>query len=180
MVTQVIAIHGAGEPRRRGGSVYWEPMLRDGLGDDYEVTAPRMPDPEDPHHEPWATRIAGLVAHVPRPILIGHSFGASTLLKFMASAPRRPTVAGLFLVATPFWDAKFPEYALTARELVELRQVSPMTFYHSTDDPELPLEHFERYQRELPEARFRQLNGRGHEFDQPTFPELIADIRALS
>jgi len=37
----------------------------------------------------------------------------------------------------------------------------------------------ERYSRALPQAIVRSLDGRGHEFDQPHFPELAADIRRL-
>ena len=44
---------------------------------------------------------------------------------------------------------------------------------------EVPLEHLERYQRALLHAIVRVLEDRGHEFDQPAFPELTADIRSL-
>ena len=40
-------------------------------------------------------------------------------------------------------------------------------------------EHLERYRRVLPHAIVRALDGRGHEFNQPEFPELAADIRRL-
>jgi predicted alpha/beta hydrolase family esterase len=177
MPQPVVVIHGAGEPRRRGGRVYWEPLLQDDLGPDYEVQAPRMPEPEDPQHHPWAERIAQLVARSAAPVLVGHSFGASTLLKFLAQADPRPALRGLFLVATPFWGTNFPDFALTAEELRQLQTVSPIFFYHSQDDGDIEFAHFQKYRRALPHATFRALNGRGHEFDQDHFPELVADIR---
>ncbi len=62
MSRTVLVIHGAGEPRRRAGSVYWEPLLTNDLGPDYIVKAPRMPRPDDPRYAPWARRIAKLIA----------------------------------------------------------------------------------------------------------------------
>lgn len=68
------------------------------------------------------------------------------------------------------------ELALPPDFGVRLRDVSPLHLDHSRDDPELPFGHLERYHRELPHAVVRPLDGRGHEFDQTEFPELVADI----
>lgn len=176
-MTAILVIHGAGEPRRRDGRVYWEPLLERGLGAGFRVHAPRMPDPDDPHHEPWAARIGELIAEAECPVLVGHSFGASTLLKFFARVDPRPDFRGLFLLATPFWSADFPEYALTTRDIVRLQDVAPLKFYQSRDDEEVGIEHLAKYRQALPHATFRELDGRGHEFDQEDFPELAADIR---
>jgi uncharacterized protein len=111
---------------------------------------------------------------------VGHSFGASVLLKYLSETVRRPPLTGLFLVATPFWGSDFPEFALPPDFGARLREVRPVYLYHSRDDPEIPLEHLERYGRALPHAVVRILDGRGHEFDQPQFPELAADIRRLA
>jgi uncharacterized protein len=176
---KVLVIHGAGEPRRRNGQVYWEPMLMGSLGRGYTVQAPRMPRPEEPQHERWARRIAEGIGGTADLVLVGHSFGASTLLKYLAEADPLPAFTGLFLVATPFWGPDFPEYALPADFADRLRHAPPIHLYHSRDDSEVPFEHLERYRKALPQAIVRPLEGRGHEFDQPTFPELAADIRAL-
>lgn len=177
MKRNVLVIHGAGEPRRRNGKVYWEPLLQHGLGKTYVVRAPRMPHPEHPQYKPWADRIVELLADSADPILVGHSFGASVLLKHLAEAAKRPAVAGVFLVATPFWGANFAEFALPSDFGVRLRDLTPLYFYQSRDDSEVPIEHLERFRRALPQAVVRVLDGRGHEFDQPDFPELVADIR---
>jgi len=175
----VLVIHGAGEPRRRNGKVYWEPMLAKALGPDYLVSAPRMPRPTEPRYDAWARRIAELIGDDSSPILVGHSFGASVLLKFLAETAPRPAFRGLFLVSTPFWGPEFPEFALPPDFGARLRDVSPVYMYHSRDDEEIPLEHLERYRQALPQAIVRVLDGRGHEFNQPEFPELAADIRGL-
>ena len=61
----------------------------------------RMPKPAEPKHDAWARRIAELIGDTTNPVLVGHSFGASVLLKYLAEASRRPSFTGLFLVATP-------------------------------------------------------------------------------
>jgi predicted alpha/beta hydrolase family esterase len=138
-----------------------------------------MPRPQHPEYWTWARRIDELLIGKRRPILVGHSFGASVLLKYLSETVRRPALAGLFLVATPFWGPDFAEFALPPDFEARLRDVRPLYLYHSLDDPEIPLEHLERYRRALPDASVRILDGRGHEFDQPQFPELTADIRRL-
>jgi uncharacterized protein len=180
MARSVLVIHGAGEPRRRRGKVYWEPLLKDSLGPEYRVLAPRMPRPEHPQYWTWARRIDELVGSTRGPILVGHSFGASVLLKYLAETLRRPALAGLFLVATPFWGPDFPDFALPPDFGARLRDLSPISLYHSRDDAEIPVEHLERYRRALPHAAVRVLEGRGHEFTQAQFPELTADIRGLA
>jgi hypothetical protein len=176
-VNTVLVVHGAGEPRRREGRIYWESLLGNALGPDYLVLAPRMPRPTDPRYRAWAGRIAQLIGEVEHPALVGHSLGASVLLKYLCEAVPRPAVAGLFLIATPFWGPEFEEFALPPDFGTRLRDVSPLCFYHSRDDPELPLTHLDHYRKALPHARVSILDGRGHEFDQPEFPELVADIQ---
>src|SRR6187431_2196424 len=110
MQNMVLVIHGAGEPREREGRVYWEPMLEGSLGHGYLVKAPRMPKPEQPHYRTWAPRIAQLIDGLKDPVLVGHSFGASVLLKHLCEVDALPAFTGLFLVATPFWGPEFPEF----------------------------------------------------------------------
>lgn len=175
----VLVIHGAGAPRLRQRKVYWKPMLEADLGANVDVRAPRMPAPDDPHYQPWADRIASLAAGMKRPVLVGHSFGASTILKLLAQPDIDLDPLGTFLIATPFWGRNFPEFALTARERRRLQAVAPLTFYHSDDDDTVAFSQFTKLRRALPHARFRALRGRGHEFNQARFPELAADIRRL-
>jgi predicted alpha/beta hydrolase family esterase len=111
---------------------------------------------------------------------VGHSFGASVLLKYLSEVAPLPSLAGLFLIATPFWGPDFADFALPPDFGDRLRGVCPVYLYHSRDDPEVPFEHLERYSHALPQAIVRALDGRGHEFNQPEFPELAADIRCVT
>ena len=98
-----------------------------------------MPRPARPHYWTWAQRIDELIVRARRPVLVGHSFGASVLLKYLSETVRRPAFAGLFLIATPLWGADFPEFALAPDFGERLRDVAPLYLYHSRDDPEIPL-----------------------------------------
>jgi predicted alpha/beta hydrolase family esterase len=180
MAQSVLVIHGAGKPRRRRGKVYWEPLLSDILGRGYRVLAPRMPRPEQPQYWTWARCIDELIRSTRGPVLVGHSLGASVILKYLAETLQRPALAGVFLVATPFWGSGLPEFALPSDFGERLRDLAPIFLYHSRDDTEVSLEHLERYRRALPHATVRVLDNRGHEFNQAQFPELAADIHSLA
>ena len=139
-----------------------------------------MPRPAAPKYWTWARRIDDLIADTRKALVVGHSFGASVLLKYLSETVRRPAIAALFLVATPFWGPDVPEFALPPDFGVRLRDLSPLYLYHSRDDSEVPFQHLERYSRALPQATVRALDGRGHEFNQAQFPELTADIRRVT
>lgn len=109
--------------------------------------------------------------------LVGHSFGASVILEYLCEAVPRPSLSGLFLVATPFWGPDFPDFALPPDFAARLRGVSPLFLYHSRDDSVIPVADLRRFRRALPWAVVRTLDGRGHEFAQQEFPELVDDIR---
>jgi pimeloyl-ACP methyl ester carboxylesterase len=102
-------------------------------------------------------------------------WGTRLALRCFLSISRRLCAA----VATPFWSLEFPEFVLPPDFGARLRDLSPIYLYRSRDDREIPAEHLERYRRALPHATVRVLEGRGHEFNQAEFPELVADIRDL-
>jgi hypothetical protein len=159
--------------------VYWQALLGDDLGAGYRVVAPRMPRPRAPSYWAWARRIADLMARAPKPLVVGHSFGASVILKYLSETVHRPALGGVFLVATPFWGPDFAAFALAPDFGARLSDLRHVYFYHSRHDPEIPIGHLRRYARAMPHATVRILPGREHEFDQPTFPELTGDIRRV-
>src|SRR6266545_2586944 len=101
---RILFIHGAGNKRNDEGSGQLIAHLQEALGAGYEVLSPDMPDPDHPQYEAWATQVrkelAALDNHA---ILIGHSVGGSVLLKCLSEGAYPKHVAGLFLVAAPYW-----------------------------------------------------------------------------
>ncbi len=115
MRRQVLFIHGGGEgaheeDRKLAAS------LQDALGAAYDVRCPKMPDEDRPVYEAWKERIAKeLDAPEGEMILVGHSLGGSILLKYLSEEEVEKPIAGLFLVATPYWGVEHwevGEYAL--------------------------------------------------------------------
>src|SRR5690242_5105609 len=103
MTGHVFFIQGAG----RGAYDEDEQLadsLRRALGPRFKVHYPAMPNEDDPTYGPWRQQIEQELAGVPEPVmLVGHSAGASVLVKWLSERQDEKTIAGVFLVACPFW-----------------------------------------------------------------------------
>lgn len=78
----------------------WYPAIAGrlrGLG--LEVTAPALPDTDDPDPDAWVSALDAAIGSTDDVMLIGHSLGALALLRWLI-ASRRP-VAAVALVAPP-------------------------------------------------------------------------------
>jgi uncharacterized protein len=180
VATQILVIHGVGKPAMRRGSVYWKAKLEDALGAEYSVTCPIMPDPQ---YAAWRARIEEAVSQMEDGlILVGHSLGGSVLLKCLSEGSLERTVAGLFVLAAPYWSKETKwesdEFRLPDDFTARLR-VPRIFLYHSRDDEEVPFAHLSCYAERLPQAAVRALDGQGHEFRDRETPELTRDIRSV-
>ena len=181
MKKQVLFVHGGGQ------GAYEEDKkmaanLRDVLGAAYDVRCPKMPDEDRPEYGAWKDRIAReLAAPDGEVILVGHSLGASILLKYLSEEKVEKPVAGMFLIAAPYWGVKdweVGEYALQKDFASKLPEQLPMFFYHSRDDEWVPFAHLALYKQKLPQATIREVDGRGHQFDDD-LSEVARDIERL-
>jgi len=136
-----------------------------------------MPNANDPDYRSWRDAIeTHLVDLGDNTLLVGHSFGGSVLLKYLAEDTYQEPIAALFLVATPFWGPGFRDFALPDDFAVALKGI-PIVLYHSRDDPEIPVSHLRRYQEHLPNATSRLIDGSEHSFIHG-LPQLVRDIQA--
>ncbi len=178
----LLFVQGAGDMWAPDGSGVLVRYLEKALGPDFDVKAPEMPDAEtDPHYLPWRDRIdAELRAMDGAAVLVGHSFGGSVLLKYLAEgSPPRP-ISGLFLLSTPWWGPEgwaYDEYAVSDDFASRLPDI-PTFLYHSREDPEVPFTHLALYEERLPTATSRPIDGSNHSFTDG-LPELVADIRQV-
>jgi uncharacterized protein len=181
MKRQLLFVHGGGEgayaeDRKMAAS------LRDALGSGYEVRCPKMPDEDSPQYGAWRDRIASELAVLDGEVLlVGHSLGASILLKYISEARTVTPIAGMFLVAPPYWgveDWEVDEYVLQEDFASNLPGGLPMFFYHSRDDEGVPFAHLALYEEKIPHARAREFDGRGHQFDDD-LSEVAHEIESL-
>lgn len=179
MKRHVLFIHGGGEKVREADKKL-AASLRDALGISYDVRYPEMPAADRPEYETWKGQVAKELAALDgKVILVGHSLGASVLLKYLSEEEVEKPVAGLFLVAAPYWGAEdweVEEYELREDFASTLPGRLPVFFYHSRDDEVVPFGHLALYQAKLPKATVRELDGRGHQFGDD-LSEVARDIR---
>ena len=181
MRKRVLFIHGGGEgayeeDRKLAAS------LRDALGTAYDVQVPKMPNEDRPVYEAWRERITKeLDALEGEVILVGHSLGASVMLKYLFEGEVEKPVAGLFLVASPYWGAEdweVDEYALREDFASKIPKEMLVFLYHSRDDEVVPFAHAALYAEKLPRATVQEFDDRGHQFDDD-LSEVARDIGRL-
>lgn len=154
---RLLFIHGAGgqvEDRR----------LADDLGAavGVPVVMPLLSD-EDMSFEAWATPVRDALAETGADdLVVGHSFGASILLRALAERRYRPT--SVILLAMPDWSPDGWDVADYAYDGPE-PPVS-LTLHHCRDDDVVPIEHLTRHAVRLPSAVIREHPVGGHQFDR--------------
>ncbi|CAA9455685.1 MAG: hypothetical protein AVDCRST_MAG02-1581 [uncultured Rubrobacteraceae bacterium] len=181
MARGVLFVHGGGEGAHEADERLAS-SLQGALGTAHDVRCPKMPDEDGPEYGAWRDRIASELAALDgEVVLVGHSLGASILLKYLSEEePKRP-IAGLFLTAPPYWGAEdweVAEYELRRDFASRLPGELPVFLYHSRDDESVPFEHLALYAEKLPRATAREFDGRGHQFDDD-LSEVALDIRGL-
>ena len=145
----------------------------------WSLYVPNGRKPDDPHYRPWRDAIEQhLAGFGDDTLLVGHSFGGSVLLKYLAEGTYERPIAAIFLVSVPFWRPDFRDFALPEDFAAHLPS-APTFLYHSRDDPEVPASHLLRYQEHLPDATTRIIEGSQHSFTDG-LPDLVRDIRATA
>lgn len=178
---QVLFIHCGGSQRPQTGSSSLVKFLRVHLGSDYHIVFPEMPEPEQPAYDLWKQKLEQeLLALEGEVLVVGHSLGASVVLKYFSEQRCPKAVNGLFLVAPPFWGAdhwEVAEYEVTAESYRHLRSIERIFLYHSKNDEVVPFTHMGFYAGMLPHAVVRPLDTGGHLFGAGIYA-LVEDMKA--
>ncbi|MCM3611799.1 alpha/beta hydrolase [Planococcus sp. MERTA32b] len=183
MAKQVLFIHSGGPQGDQQGSSGLLRHLKNELGPGYEVSAPRMPDPENPKYSEWRNVLKEeLAALEDGSILIGHSIGGSALFKILSEEELGKTFEKVISIAAPFWGMN-EEWQLEDFHLVEdfssrSSLLPDVVLFHSIGDDIVPFEHMERYMENLPKATVRQIPGNDHIF-LDGLPDLADEIRKV-
>lgn len=166
--TQVLFVQGAGAGAHDvDGKLVAH--LRRALGPGYSVRYPRVPDEHSPDDAAWRRRLANAVGAMrDGALLVGHSAGALTLIRFLASGTIERRLAGVFLIAAPYCGPggwRIEGFDLPADLRKRLPGGVPVFLYHGQNDTEVPFRHLGLYARALPQARVRRLRGRDHQLN---------------
>jgi predicted alpha/beta hydrolase family esterase len=184
MTKPILFIHSAGPQGKHDGSGEFLAFLEETLAANYDLRSPLMPSPDDPKYESWKTKLDEELAHLDDgAILIGHSLGGSTILKYLAEEKPEKTFAAIFAVAAPFWKPDF-EWSVDENTLHDYFASKPLSglkifLYRSRDDEEYPRDQLEKYAQLLPQATVREVNGKGH-LITGGLPEIVEDIKNIT
>ncbi|MCD8540718.1 MAG: alpha/beta hydrolase, partial [Leadbetterella sp.] len=158
---QVLFIQGGGNGGYEADAALVA-SLQTELGNDYEVHYPQMlPDETIEDFAPyWLKQMdREISAAKGELILVGHSLGASMLLKYLSEYKIKKNIAGVFLIAPPFWSGNqdwVQPLKLQDDFADKLPKDIPAFFYQCKDDDVVPHKHFITYQKYLPRATFRE------------------------
>ena len=182
MVKHLIFFHGGGSEEDYEADAKLVALLKSKLGSGYSVHYPLLPDngtPDLGRREQISREISASEDNV---ILVGHSLGASMLLACISEIKITKKNAGIFLLATPFWSGNedwVEAFKLQPNFAERLDTKTPLYFYHSRDDEEVPFGHLAIYKQHLPWASFREISDGGHQLNNDL--AIVAnDIKAIS
>ena len=185
MRKQVLFIQGAGD------GAYDEDeklvtSLRHWLGSLYDVHYPVMQN--ETNYETWTQQIKQALAilNSDAVILVGHSVGASILIKFLTANEIEKTIVGIYLIAAPFWGGDggwtyegYETLVLPTKVDTKLLPGVPIFLYQSNDDEIVPFAHLALYAKRFPRAIVRELDRRGHQLKNDLC-EVANDIKNIN
>ncbi|MEI8060803.1 MAG: alpha/beta fold hydrolase [Candidatus Berkelbacteria bacterium] len=189
---KVIIVHGwGGNP-----SGDWFPWLKEKLeANSVEVIVPAMPDTLRPTIDAWVSALADAAGNIDEDtILVGHSIGCQTILRFVEKLPENTKIGGIILVAAwlhlsdETWDEEY------TKEIAKPWLETPINFekiknhtknvvcIQSEDDPYVPVADAAIFEEKLV-AKIILLKNSGHiaaEDGITDLPEVLKQIYNLT
>ena len=165
---QVLFLHGAGDEAFEADGGLADSLQRS-LGPAYEVVYPAMPGIANARYVEAKQAIAAAIRELREPmILVAHALGGSILLKHLHESREPKQIAGIFLLAAPFWGEGGWQYdggeEFELPEPLTLPEGTPVYLFYSKDDDTVSYDHLALYQRRLPRAQPRPQDTGGHQF----------------
>lgn len=160
----------------------WKDSFATKLGKGFQVIQPKMPNPSNATYAEWAIWFRKIVPFfTDEVVLVGHSLGGIFLAKYLATHTLSKKISAVILIAAPFESTSeetLGDFTLPRSLKKFAHQAGHIFVYHSVDDPVVPIAHAHQYLNALPTATGRIFKNKAH-FNQPTFPELVREIREL-
>lgn len=176
---KVLLIHGY----KASSKMNFFPWLKDELAArGHEVIAPDLPDSNNPDPEEWVKALLEVMKNVDdETIVVGHSLGAATALRFLEAVEVQSTCRGAVLVAAPWMikDEKLRGFFMSELDFdVLMWKASKFTIIHSHDDPVIPFDHAEKYAKVLHAKLIERNEGEGH-FQGEQYPVILDAIEEI-
>ncbi len=177
----VLFIQGGGEGGYEADKTLVK-SLQEKLGNEYDIDYPEIQNDDSASDFGWIKQIDEKISEAKDSfILVGHSFGASMILKYLSENSSNKKIRGIFLLATPFWSGKEDwKQGLKLQENFadKLTDEIPIFLYHCEDDEEIPFSHLDYYKQKFTQATFRVIKSGGHQFNND-LGLLVSDIESL-
>jgi predicted alpha/beta hydrolase family esterase len=182
MSKHVLFIQGGGEDGYNSDTVL-AASLQKTLGKDYDVSYPKLHTDERVADFGWPGQIGQKISGIKgEGLIVGHSLGASMILKFISENKMKEKLAGIFLISTPFWkgDEDWKQGLKLNKNFADkLPKSIPIFLYHCRDDKEVAFSDLNLYREKLTVATFRDIPTGGHQFNNDL--TIVAnDIKSLS
>ncbi len=162
-------------------SNFW-PWLYDELRKQgHEIVNPQLPNPENPDPIEWVQTLLDASGALSQDdIIIGHSLGAPTALKFLEAAEAVSTPKGVLLIS-PVWhinNEKFTGHFLNELDFdVLMWRAKLFGVLHDRKDDVIPFDHGEKYAKVL-HAKIYSTEGNGH-FKDAEYPIMLDIVREM-
>ena len=177
---QVLFIQGGGDDGYEADKVL-AASLKNNLGKGYQVDYPEIQSDETLPNFGWTKQIRENILRFNHGfLLVGHSFGASMILKYLSENSVSKIIEGIFLLATPFWSGneEWQKSLKLKDNFADKLPEAPIFLYHCQDDAEIPISHLRYYKQKLTGATFREIKSGGHQFSNG-LTLITRDIKSL-
>jgi len=182
MRTTVLFVQGGGEGAHEEDALL-AASLQKALGPEFDVRYPQMPGESEPDMQTWKAKIAKELETLDGEIIVvGHSVGGATLLKYLSEEKVEKPIAALLLLAAPSWDEEnwnFYDLRLPRDLAAKLSSIPRIFLYHNRDDEIVPFRHLALHAARLPHAVVRESERGGHQFGND-LPNVANDIRSVT
>jgi uncharacterized protein len=176
---KILLIHGF----KSNSKMNFFPWLREELIKlGHDVIVPNLPNANEPDPEEWVKTLLEAVKTVDdETVVVGHSLGAATALRFLEAVEVRSTCRGAVLIAAPWMirDEKLRGFFMSELDFdVLMWKASKFTIIHSHDDPVIPFDHAEKYAKVLHANLIERNDGEEH-FQGERYPTILKAIQGI-
>ncbi|MEK7535644.1 MAG: alpha/beta fold hydrolase [Patescibacteria group bacterium] len=186
---RIIIVHQWGASPSRD----WYPWLKRELeSKGYEVLVPAMPNPDAPEINSWVNILGEVVGEPNRDtVLVGHSVGCQTILRYMAKLPETALIGKVVLVAP--WLTLSNEvlsnqdYSVLVKSWLDIpidwesvkKHCDSFLCFFSKDDPYVPIENARMFKEKL-NAEVIIENDMGHYEDDSNIKKIPQVLEKLA